>query len=91
MAESTARTPSADAHDRLYTIPNPLSVLRLLGVPLFLWLLLGPHADAAALVVLALSGITDWADGVLARRLNQTSDWVPCSTRSRTGCTSSPR
>jgi cardiolipin synthase len=59
--------------DRIWTVPNALSVLRLLGVPLFLWLLLGPHADGWALVVLALSGVTDWADGVLARRLNQTS------------------
>ena len=59
--------------DRIWTVPNALSVLRLLGVPLFLWLLLGPHADAWALVVLAVSGFTDWLDGVLARLLNQTS------------------
>ncbi len=52
-------------------VPNLLSVLRLLGVPLFLWLLLGPQPTAGALLVLALSGLTDWADGVLARRLNQ--------------------
>jgi cardiolipin synthase len=58
---------------RVVTVPNALSVLRLLGVPLFLWLLLGPQADVAALVVLALSGLSDWADGVLARRLNQES------------------
>jgi cardiolipin synthase len=55
------------------TIPNLLSVARLGGVPLFLWLLLGPHADGWALVVLMVSGFTDWADGVLARKLNQTS------------------
>jgi cardiolipin synthase len=55
------------------TIPNLISVLRLLGVPLFLWLLLGPHADAWALIVLMLSGVSDWADGVLARKLNQMS------------------
>jgi cardiolipin synthase len=61
--------------DRLWTVPNALSVLRLLGVPLFLWLLLGPHADVWALVVLAVSGFTDWADGVLARKLNQTSQF----------------
>ncbi|MGI8761519.1 MAG: CDP-alcohol phosphatidyltransferase family protein, partial [Jatrophihabitantaceae bacterium] len=35
---------SAATSDRILTIPNALSVLRLLGVPLFLWLLLGPHA-----------------------------------------------
>jgi cardiolipin synthase len=59
--------------DRIVTVPNALSVLRLLGVPLFLWLLLGPHADGWALAVLAVSAFTDWADGVLARRLSQTS------------------
>jgi cardiolipin synthase len=61
--------------DRIWTIPNILSILRLLGVPLFLWLLLGPHADGWALLVLAVSGFTDWADGVLARKLNQMSSF----------------
>ena len=59
--------------DRVWTVPNALSVLRLLGVPLFLWLLLGPHADGWAVVVLALSGVSDWADGKLARLLDQGS------------------
>jgi cardiolipin synthase len=59
--------------DRVLTLPNVLSLLRLLGVPLFLWLLLGPHADGWAIVVLALSGLTDWADGKLARALGQSS------------------
>ena len=71
--ESSPAEPSPTA--RIWTIPNALSVLRLLGVPLFLWLLLGPHADGWALLVLALSGFTDWADGVLARKLNQLSDF----------------
>nr|WP_204331364.1 CDP-alcohol phosphatidyltransferase family protein [Geodermatophilus sabuli] len=59
--------------DRVWTIPNALSVLRLLGVPLFLWLLLGPEADGWAVAVLMVSGVTDWADGKLARVLGQTS------------------
>jgi cardiolipin synthase len=59
--------------DRVLTIPNVLSLLRLLGVPVFLWLLLGPHADIAALAVLAGSGISDYLDGKIARWLNQTS------------------
>jgi cardiolipin synthase len=65
--------PAAPDTDQIWTIPNALSVLRLLGVPLFLWLLLGPHQDAWALTVLAVSGFTDWLDGVLARRLDQMS------------------
>jgi CDP-diacylglycerol--glycerol-3-phosphate 3-phosphatidyltransferase len=59
--------------DRVWTLPNALSVLRLLGVPLFLWLLLGPQADGWAVVVLMVSGATDWADGKLARALGQSS------------------
>lgn len=59
--------------DRLLTVPNLLSIVRLAGVPLFLWLLLGPKADGWALAVLVASGITDWLDGKLARWLNQAS------------------
>ena len=59
--------------DRILTVPNALSLLRLLGVPLFLWLALGPHADGWAVVVLAVGSITDWLDGKLARLLHQTS------------------
>ncbi|WP_448623451.1 CDP-alcohol phosphatidyltransferase family protein [Geodermatophilus sp. URMC 64] len=83
---TTSREPSAAAPapagvvsdrnqlaDRVWTVPNGLSVLRLLGVPLFLWLLLGPEADGWAIVVLALSGVSDWADGKLARLLDQGS------------------
>ncbi|HEU0132306.1 MAG TPA: CDP-alcohol phosphatidyltransferase family protein [Mycobacteriales bacterium] len=54
--------------DRVLTVPNALSFLRLLGVPLFLWLVLGPHADGWAIVVLAASGWTDYFDGKIARR-----------------------
>ncbi|WP_371503584.1 CDP-alcohol phosphatidyltransferase family protein [Allokutzneria sp. NRRL B-24872] len=59
--------------DRVWTIPNILSMLRLAGVPLFLWLLLGPEEDVLAIVVLAVGGFTDWLDGKLARWLNQGS------------------
>ena len=71
MAETTSVPPGTT--DRIATIPNALSVLRLLGVPLFLYLLLGPEADIWALVILMLSGFTDWLDGVLARKLGQMS------------------
>jgi CDP-diacylglycerol--glycerol-3-phosphate 3-phosphatidyltransferase len=59
--------------DRIWTVPNALSVVRLLGVPLFLWLLLGPHADGWAVLVLALAGVSDWADGKIARAPGQSS------------------
>jgi cardiolipin synthase (CMP-forming) len=59
--------------DRVMTLPNLVSFARLFGVPLFLWLVLVPHADGWALVVLMVAGITDWLDGMLARNLNQAS------------------
>jgi cardiolipin synthase len=58
---------------RIWTVPNIISVVRLAGVPLFLWLVLGPEADAIALVVLMVAGFTDFLDGWLARRLDQYS------------------
>ena len=57
--------------DRILTVPNALSFLRLLGVPLFLWLILVPEADGWALVLLVVSGITDWLDGKIARATGQ--------------------
>jgi cardiolipin synthase len=67
------QTGHATGLSRVWTIPNMLSMLRLAGVPLFLWLVLGPEADAWALAVLMISGVTDFLDGYLARRLNQFS------------------
>ena len=58
--------------DRVLTVPNALSVLRLLGVPFFLWLVLAEH-DGWAVAVLMVSGVTDWLDGQIARRWNQMS------------------
>jgi cardiolipin synthase (CMP-forming) len=57
--------------DRILTIPNALSFLRLLGVPLFLWLILVPEADGWAVLLLVVSGITDWLDGAIARATGQ--------------------
>ena len=59
--------------DRVLTIPNVLSLLRLLGVPVFLWLILGPQADGLAVVLLMVSGFTDYLDGMIARRWHQVS------------------
>lgn len=68
-----ATPPGGDAVDRVLTVPNVLSALRLLGVPVFLWLVLGPHHDRVAFVLLMVSGATDYLDGYLARRLHQVS------------------
>lgn len=57
----------------VWTIPNALSFLRLLGVPLFFYLIVGPEKDGLALLILVVSAFTDWLDGYLARKLKQFS------------------
>ena len=54
--------PQASSEPSALNVPNALSLLRLLGVPLFLWLLLVREADGWALAVLMVSGFTDWLD-----------------------------
>jgi cardiolipin synthase len=84
----TQPTPSdhgypAEPPERIWTIPNLISVARLLGVPVFLWLVLGLHSAAGdlhstagdwwAVGLLIAAGISDWLDGKIARALNQQS------------------
>ena len=61
------------AHDRLLTVPNVLSGIRLALIPVFIYLLLVAHADAWAVAILMFTGASDWADGKIARLLNQSS------------------
>lgn len=62
-----------ETSSRIWTVPNVLSFLRLLLLPIFLWLLLGPEEEELAVGVLVLIGLSDYLDGYLARRLNQMS------------------
>jgi CDP-diacylglycerol--glycerol-3-phosphate 3-phosphatidyltransferase len=59
--------------DRVLTVPNLLSVLRLALIPVFIYVLLVKHADGWAVAILMFSGASDWADGKIARTLNQSS------------------
>jgi cardiolipin synthase (CMP-forming) len=61
---------------RVVTIPNAISVARLAGVPVFLWLVLGLRSQAGdwwAVGLLIAAGLSDWLDGKIARALNQQS------------------
>lgn len=63
-----------ESGDRVLTIPNVLSVIRLVLVPVFLYLLLCTHAYGWAVAILMFSGFSDWADGKIARLVaNQSS------------------
>lgn len=59
--------------DRVLTVPNIISLARLGLIGVFLYLLLVARADGPAVATLMLSGASDWADGKLARLLNQSS------------------
>ena len=71
-AGSRGRDPALQTvHDRVFTVANAVSFLRLLGLPLFVWLMVGPQAYGQALTVLIVVGTTDWIDGFIARRFDQ--------------------
>ncbi len=59
--------------DRVLTVPNALSAIRLALIPVFIYALLVAHADGWAVAILMFSGASDWADGKIARTLNQSS------------------
>jgi cardiolipin synthase len=64
-----------EAESRIFTIPNVISLVRLLCVPIFVWLLWkNPPAPIAAGALLAVLGATDWVDGYIARHFNQGSN-----------------
>ena len=58
---------------RIWTVPNALSALRLLGVPLFLYWVLVTHQDGRAILLLMAAGASDYFDGKIARRFGQFS------------------
>jgi len=55
------------------TVPNVLSAIRLVLIPVFIYALLVAHARGWAVAILMFSGASDWADGKIARTLNQSS------------------
>ncbi len=59
--------------DRVLTVPNALSAIRLVLIPVFIYALLFAHANGWAVAILMFSGASDWADGKIARTLNQSS------------------
>ena len=78
MGEQAGATDTAGVPgevDSLWTVPNLVTLLRLLCLPVFLWLLFGLPSRQAAAWMLGGLGATDWVDGYLARRLGQTSEF----------------
>jgi cardiolipin synthase len=73
--EPVADTVEVQEVDTIWTWPNLFTLLRLLCLPLFVWLLFGLPSRQAAAWLLGALGATDWVDGYLARRLGQTSEF----------------
>jgi cardiolipin synthase (CMP-forming) len=69
-ADAGPTQPARPVSTRVLTIPNVLSVLRLGLVPVFLILVLTGN-DVAALVVIVASSVSDYLDGIIARRFGQ--------------------
>ncbi len=63
---------AADDGSRILTVPNLISTTRLLGVPVFFWSIVS-HRFVLALLLLIYAGVSDWADGQVARRMHQYS------------------
>lgn len=64
-----------EGEDRILTVPNLITLVRLACLPLFLYLLFGRSNRAAAAALLAALGATDWVDGYIARRYHQVSNF----------------
>ena len=69
----TGDSTAEDGLDRILTVPNLLSVIRLCLIPVFVWLLFGRESRVGAALLLGGLGATDWVDGFIARRYNQVS------------------
>ncbi len=65
--------PQAVVGDRVVTVPNLISLLRLAGVPVFLYWVLVTEQDGRAILLLMAAGVSDWLDGVIARRFSMSS------------------
>jgi cardiolipin synthase len=63
----------ASGGQRILTVPNVISAVRLLCIPVFCWLLFDAHR-VGAFVMLGALGATDWIDGWIARRFDQGSE-----------------
>ena len=78
-ADTTVDTSSGDVpegiFDNVWTLPNLFTLVRLLCLPVFLWLLFSQENRAGAAWLLAGLGSTDWVDGYIARRFDQTSEF----------------
>ena len=75
VATVTASDDQSTSGDRILTLPNAITLVRLLCIPIFLYLLFVRDARLGAAVLLGALGATDWVDGYAARHLGQVSNF----------------
>ena len=66
-------TSDSDPSARIYTVPNLLTLVRALGIPLFIWMFLVRHNAPISFIILVIGALTDYFDGKIARAFNQVS------------------
>jgi len=72
--DTSERNPDPGSGDRVATVPNAISLVRILLIPVFVRLIVDHDTTTAGLVVFALVVATDWVDGTIARRTGQVSE-----------------
>ncbi|RSX56070.1 CDP-diacylglycerol--glycerol-3-phosphate 3-phosphatidyltransferase [Bifidobacterium dolichotidis] len=72
MTSQKSRKYGPDARDIVFTVPNFISLLRILSIPVIAFLIT-KHLMIASLIVLAASAASDFLDGYIARTFNQVS------------------
>lgn len=70
-AGAVSDAPLGKGEDRILTVPNVITLFRLLGLPVFVYALFGRDNRAAAAALLLIVGSSDWVDGYIARHYNQ--------------------
>ena len=73
MVDAQELNSEEEVSEKILTLPNIITLVRFLLIPVFLWLLFYLHKETAALIVFALAACTDWIDGQVARRTHQVS------------------
>jgi cardiolipin synthase len=70
-----AAPPKPSRWDGMWNVPNFITLVRLLCLPVFLWVLFGLDEPVAAALILGVLSATDWVDGYVARRFGQVSEF----------------
>jgi len=72
--DTSERNPDPGSGDRVATVPNAISALRIALIPVFVWLIVDEDTTTAGLIMFGFVVATDWVDGTIARRTGQVTE-----------------